>query len=149
MAIRKTPIHGGGEVQVWQPGESGNPNGRPRKLVSHINKQLKEQGVEPVSDAQVKELLLLTFNLDEEDIKELAKDKSVPIVLRLMLRDIVSGDTARMRDFLFDRAFGKASQKTEHSGPGGSPLFPESAEAISDAAMKKIVAALKNEKTDG
>jgi len=95
------------------PGESGNPNGRPRKLLSSINKELTERGFERVSASQVMESFELLFNLTEEEIKERAIDKESPMLLRIAGKAMLSSKGMEMVEKMLDRAHGKAQQKMQ------------------------------------
>jgi len=100
-------------------GFDGNPDninksGANRKSFSAINETLKARGVEPLKKTQFVEAYTLIFNSTEEELKELAEDKEVPMVLRLIIMELSNKKTrakalADYRDYMF----GKALQQQE------------------------------------
>ncbi len=106
-----------GLKEPWKEGESGNPNGRPRKLVSKIVKHLNDSGVENVTKEQVRGAIEVCLNLRQEELKELGDDDTQPMLIKTIASHITdSKDSYHVLSFILERAFGKPDQKTEHSG---------------------------------
>lgn len=111
----------GGNTQNLTPfkkGESGNPNGRPRKL-PELDKLLAEVLGEDPSDP---------------DAKSEAKE-----VLKRLIKSAKEGNV-QAQIAVLDRAYGKPKQQTELTGANGANLFsvtPASAERI-DALLAAI-----------
>jgi hypothetical protein len=90
-------------------GQSGNPNGRPKKLYSdHIN-DLKAKGYSPPTKTEYFDMVGLLLAMEEEDLKEFAQDKKRPYWIRLIVIDMNSKQTRQKmmsdyRDWLFGRA---------------------------------------------
>ena len=105
----------------FKKGESGNPNGRPPKLLSAINAELKAKGYERVSPSQIVEAYELLFGLDEDRIKGYITDKETPMFLRIVAKQMLTPKGHEMIERMLDRAHGKAKQgfDVEHSGSGG------------------------------
>lgn len=74
----------------WKKGQSGNPKGRPPKIVKGLIKQLKEEGYERVSASEVREIYELLVALDEEKLVDVAKDKQQPMLARIVAKAILS-----------------------------------------------------------
>lgn len=91
-------------------GTSGNPNGRPRKLVSSILAELKAKGVEGVKPRQIADVYEVLFNLTIEEIKEKANDESIPAFFRIIAKAMLSPRGTEMVERMLDRAHGKARQ---------------------------------------
>src|SRR3990167_8510485 len=103
----------------FQEGESGNPNGRPKKLLRHFNDEMKSAGYERVSPTQIAEAYELILNLDEEDIAKVVTDKKQPMLLRIVARRIMDKkDGHEMIEKIIDRAHGKSRQKIDHVTDG-------------------------------
>lgn len=101
----------------FKPGESGNPNGRPRKMVSQVIKELGDVGIEHVTKEQVRGAIEVLLNCQKDDLMQYANDESHSTLIRIVARHLIkSGDNERLFNMLLDRAFGKPDQKTEHSG---------------------------------
>lgn len=86
----------------WQPGQSGNKNGRPKKL--------------PITDA-LRELLEQTA----PGTKGMTRDKQLALVLFSMATGRGNKKLEALREIL-DRVEGKAVQRTEVSGPDGGAV---------------------------
>jgi len=97
-------------VKPWAPGESGNPNGRPR-----IRDNLKE--VKLMSKTEMRRLIQKIIDMTPEEMKAMVKRTDVP-ALEIMLASvahqaIMRGDQSRI-DFLLQRTIGKVAEKHEH-----------------------------------
>ena len=101
----------------FKPGESGNPNGRPRKMVSQVLKDLGDAGIENVTKGQIRGTIETLLNCTQSDLMDYAEDQGHPVYIRMVAHHLIkSGDNERVLNMLLDRAFGKPDQKTEHSG---------------------------------
>lgn len=120
----------------FKEGTSGNPNGRPPKLLSHIVNQWKSEGFEAVSPAQVLEAYTVLINVTEGRIKEIVGDQEAPMFLRIVGKAMLSNKGTDMIEKMLERAYGKATQPVNHSGgmsiisqyvhqPGNEPLNDE------------------------
>jgi hypothetical protein len=124
---------------LWKPGESGNPNGRP-KVPEEIKKlrKLNRNAFELMLDE------LMWMSADQ--IRELSQAKDVPVVKLAMAAIIAKsaqfGDHKRF-GYLLEQMIGKAMVRLEASGPEGTPLFAAGRTREERAArMKEITEAL-------
>lgn len=88
-------------------------NGRPPKLLSTINAELKLKGYERVSPSQIVEAYELLFGLDEDKIKEYVTDKKSPMFLRIVAKQMLTPKGHEMIEKMLDRAHGKAKQSMD------------------------------------
>lgn len=117
--MKIVPQAHGGAVNRLEKGETANPNGRPPKLVSHINKELKEKGYEPVSATQIQDCFTQMLNLSIKEIKEIANpDTEYPFLYKLVAKELLGKRGAEMLEKMLDRAHGKAKQQIEASISG-------------------------------
>lgn len=123
--MKKVKQPHGGEVNRFEPGESGNPYGRPTKMVSQVLKDLKEAGAEAVSPAQVSDVITVLLNLPVEMVKKIAEDKKLPILIQRTARRF-AGSSDKDWDWVLsnnlDRAHGKSKQSVEHTGKNGEAI---------------------------
>lgn len=103
----------------FQKGQSGNPNGRPRKSFSVINAELKAKGIESLSRTDLIDAYGLIFNSTEKELKELAGEKETPYALRLIIGELNSARTRSkaLQDYR-DYMFGKAKDSVDHTTNG-------------------------------
>jgi hypothetical protein len=95
--------------QTFKKGETGNPNGRPKKSFSTINEILKTEGYEPLTKSQLIEAYGLVFNADETRLTELEQDETLPYSFRLIIRELKDPKNSAKalqdyRDYLFGKA---------------------------------------------
>jgi tRNA U34 2-thiouridine synthase MnmA/TrmU len=129
----------GGKITPFEKGETGNPNGRPKKLVSSLIAQLKEEGYEGVTNGQISDVISLLLNLEKDRVKQLAEDAKQPIYVQRISRRLVTATDKEIGDFIdkqLDRAHGKAKQQVDHTSggekiSGGTVLSAEQEEALS------------------
>ncbi len=117
----------GGKVNRFEKGETGNPNGRPKKLVSSLIAQLKEEGYEGVTNGQISDVISLLLNLEKDRVKVLAEDAKQPIYVQRISRRLITASDKEIGDFIdkqLDRAHGKPKQVQEITGKDGEALIP-------------------------
>lgn len=103
----------------FEKGQSGNPNGRPRKSFSVINAELKSKGIEALSKSDLVEAYGIIFNSTEKELKDLAGDKNIPYAMRLIIGELNSARTRSkaLQDYR-DYMFGKAKDSVDHTTNG-------------------------------
>ena len=114
--MKKIPQPHGGAIARAEKGESGNPNGRPRKLVGDVIKDLEEAGVKPATKVEIQECYLRLINLEMDEIQNRVSDKKQPALIRIVGKAILSGKGFEVIEKLLDRSVGKPDQKTELTG---------------------------------
>lgn len=111
-------------LKPYQPGESGNPNGRPPKTLTWLNKELTGQGYERVKAAEAMEAMELLLGLDAEKLTELVHNAEQPILVRTLAKRLLGNQAHDLIEKMLDRVHGKAKQRMEHTGEDGAVLFP-------------------------
>ena len=109
--MRTTPEH-----TRFKPGQSGNPNGRPKKLLSNVVAELKKEGYERVSATQVVEAFETLMNLPRAAIQKMVEDENQPMCLRIVGRAMLTAKGWEVLQAMMDRAHGKARQSLDVSG---------------------------------
>jgi len=109
--------------EAWQKGQSGNPKGRPPKLITGTIKDLKEQGYQPATAGQIREASEYLITLDREKLTEITKDEIQPMYLRIVAKELLGKKGLDVVNTILDRAHGKPKQGVEHSGEGGGAIL--------------------------
>lgn len=118
----------GGHINILEKGETANPKGPPKKLVSSLIAQLKEEGYEGVTNGQISDVISLLLNLEKDRVRELAEDAKQPIYVQRTARRLYTASDKEIGDFIdkqLDRAHGKPKQAMEHTGKDGETLIPQ------------------------
>lgn len=103
----------GGSLKMLEKGESGNPWGRPKKLVSQIIADAKADGMEAVTASQVSDVISVLLNYSVDSVKLIAADKTLPILIQRTARRFAGAsdkDWDAVVEKALDRAHGKAKQ---------------------------------------
>jgi hypothetical protein len=99
----------GGAIQVWEKGESGNPNGRPRKYVS----LLKEHGYKL---SEINDTIQNMMAMDLEELKGVFENPKATIlektVANAMKRSLEKGSLYSI-ETLLTRVYGKPREQMD------------------------------------
>ncbi len=124
----------------FKKGESGNKWGRPPRLVGQILKDVKSDGMEAVTASQVSEVISVLLNYSVEQVKTIAADKTLPILIQRTARRF-AGASDKDWDWVvekaLDRAHGKSTNRHEIAGKDGKPI------EFKDVSLEDKLAALK------
>lgn len=116
------------EPWTWKPGESGNPNGRPRNILRGVCEQLgidiKAAVPLPEKVAFINRMLEMTL----DQLKNIAGDKRAPawmvMVASAIRTDIAAGKMTTL-DALLDRVHGRPTQAINLMGWGNDDKAKE------------------------
>lgn len=117
------PGRNGGTLRRIPKGVSGNPYGRPKKLLSKILADLKAAGYERVGPAQVTEASEQLIGVPEAVLRGIKADKDQPVFM-LILAERLTQKKGRFEavQVVIDRAHGKAKQQVDLTGAGAIPV---------------------------
>lgn len=116
----------------WQPGQSGNPKGRPKnrvpdQLMEALKLKSKKEIRAGLTAEEIDNWDNYLLNAASDELTILAADVKIPIYARATARAIIidmkNGKTATI-DKLRDRLFGKQAQRVELTGKDGAELYP-------------------------
>ena len=98
----------------WEKGQSGNPNGRPRKWIS----ELKESGYK---SSEVNDCILVMLSMTIEELADVYKNPKATIlektVANALKRSLEKGSLYSL-DTLLNRAVGKPKESVDHTTNG-------------------------------
>ncbi len=117
MAKPKKQPHGG-EIHLLEKGESGNPEGRPPRLLSTITAELKAKGYERATANQVADAFETLTNVPQNELADMVKDDKAPMSLRIVGKAMLTAKGWEVLQAMLDRAHGKAKQSMDHTTNG-------------------------------
>ena len=99
----------GGAIQNWEKGESGNPNGRPRKYVS----LLKEQGYKL---SEINDSIQAMMAMDLEELKQVWDNPKATVlektIANAMKKSLEKGSLYSL-ETLLTRVYGKPKEQMD------------------------------------
>lgn len=104
------------EPHKFRKGKSGNPKGRPPKLVSSLVKDLKAAGYERVGPSSIAHLFETVLSVPESKLVELGNDKEQPLSVRILVKSLLSAKGFAIMEAILDRAHGKPKQQMDVIG---------------------------------
>lgn len=100
----------------WKRGESGNPEGRPRRVLKQIEQNVGIEFNVSLSAEDKFQILNSMIEMSLDELRDITTDKSCPVfmvnVARALKRDIENGRIVTLSE-LFDRFFGRPKQSSE------------------------------------
>ena len=106
---KKPPKH-----SQWKKWESGNPKWTPkRRTIEVCNAELVAEGYTPATKQQIEELYMSMVNVGEERLDKMISDRDLPMLNRIVARNMKWGKGFDIIERMIDRAHGKAVQKEE------------------------------------
>mgnify|MGYP000910930304 CR=1 FL=1 len=101
-------------LKKFEKGESGNPNGRPKKYVS----ALKEQGYK---NSEINDCILVMISMDLDELKEVWQNPRATILEKTIanaLRKSLEKGSLYSIEVLLSRAVGKPKESIDHTTNG-------------------------------
>lgn len=118
----------------YKPGQSGNPAGRPKRLIANINAELAQEGYGKATKDDIMTAMQTLVNLPISKVSAIAnksiyyKDESgsiiyleegdkYPILYRLAAKSLLDKRGGEYMEKLMDRAYGKPKQDADDALP--------------------------------
>lgn len=109
-----------------------NRKWRPKKWVSFVNEELKKEGYTQVKKQDIIENYLSLINLPEEKLKIMVNDSTLPIFVRILIKNILSKKWFDIIEIMLDRAIWKATSINENINIDMKPFENITIEIIKD-----------------
>lgn len=129
----------GGTLKPWKSGESGNANGRPRRAISKIEKEVGVQFRVSLSKEDKFQILEAMLEMSSNELSAIAKDAECPVFMVTIAKAIKKDhDNGRLNTIseLFDRFFGKASQNSNIDVTSNGETIFKGFKFLDDVAKK-------------
>lgn len=104
-------------------GDVLNPKGRPRSTVRTMIADFEKQGLIVPTNDEIGKMYMYIASLNEEELGNLLKDKSLPMMTRIIARGILSKKGLDVIDRIVNRTYG--SQQHIDITTNGKELKPE------------------------
>jgi len=145
----KANINPDDNPKPWQKGQSGNPNGRPVKLFSHLAREFKERGIERATATTVAEAYEYLLALPLSEIIAIGgtpkEENEYPAILRIAAKEMTGKRGIEIVKEMLDRAHGRAKQSVDHTTKGEGLNFSFNALSVHEKeAMLALIEKSKN-----
>jgi hypothetical protein len=121
----------------FKKGQSGNPNGRPRKLISDTIKNMEKKGIKETTVQEIKSVYLRLINHSKDELQEVIDDTNQPALNGIVAQNILSGKGFEVIDKMLDRAIGKATQSMDVTT--GGDKINNSLDKLSTQELKDLL----------
>lgn len=93
--------------------EDINRKGQPRKGIALINNQLEELWYKPAKKVDIETCYMVLFQLEENVLLDLAKNKDKPMLIRILAKNLLSWKGFDTIEKMIDRWIWKPTQAIE------------------------------------
>lgn len=130
------------EKGKFPKGKSGNPNGRPRSTIRTMIQEFQDAGLIVPTNEEIGKMYLYIATLSEEELVKLFKDKTRPMMTRIIAKGVLGKKGLDVVDRIVNRAYG--SQQHIDITTNGKDMKPEPL-TIRFVADKEALAKIQSE----
>ena len=102
---------------AWKKGESGNPDGRPKKIENVLTDYFLAEHNLKLTKSQSQDIIRTILGKTKSELMELAKNDELPfwvsLIAKKATRDFEKG-SIHILYVLFDRVYGKPKEEVDH-----------------------------------
>lgn len=101
----------------WLDKNKGNINKKwqPRKGISLVNAELKGKGYKPATKQDIEENYMSLLNLDQKELIELWNDKTKPMLIRILVKNMLWGKWFEIIEKMLDRWIWRPNQTIDNN----------------------------------
>lgn len=104
-------------LEPFKKGQSGNPNGRPKKIENVLTDYFLAEHNLKLTKSQSQDIIRTILGKTKSELMELAKNDELPfwvsLIAKKATRDFEKG-SIHILDVLFDRVYGKPKEEVDH-----------------------------------
>ena len=136
-------------LNPFKKGESGNPNGRPKKTFAQFAQEMRDSGYQSVTKAMFTEAIDALLGLDEKKLTDIIKDTERPMTLRIVAKAMLEKDGFNILEKLLNRSHGTPKQTQDVEVRGGRLMsLEEKDKEVMEGLMLKVRTILRESQNE-
>lgn len=97
-------------LKILEKWETANPKWRPKKGISLVNEKLKKKWYDPASKQDIETTYMSLLQLPQKELVRMGGDLKQPMLVRILVKSMLSKKSFDIIEKMLDRWIGKATQ---------------------------------------